>query len=175
MRPVAVAPDTQAILDARPECILLVEPDGTILYANTVAGRALARDPAALVGRSLYELIEDPENRAPVYLRRCAGSLQPLPGMLSVRLADGGVAALRVDGVRIRLGDNSPGSFSLGPVLLRCRPQREAVTQFTILNEKIADLTREIAVRRAAEEALRDNERQFRMLADSIPILAWMA
>jgi PAS domain S-box-containing protein len=174
MRAVAVAPDTQAIIDALPDCILLVESDGTVISANAAAGRVLTRDPAALAGQSLYDLIEDAENRAPVYLRRCAASLQPLPGTLTVRLADGSVAALRCEGARLRLGDGVSGFMSLGPVLLRCRPKREAVTQFTILNEKIANLTREIAARRAAEEALRESERQFRLLVDSMPTLAWM-
>jgi PAS domain-containing protein len=171
---VAVAPDTQAIIDALPECILLVEADATIICVNTAAGRALARDPAALAGQSLYELIADPENRTPVYLRRVAASLQPLPGTLSVRLADGSADGstieFRVEGARVRLGDRS-----LGPILLRCRPKREAVTQFTILNEKIAELTREIVARRTAEEALRESERQFHMIVDSLPTLAWMA
>ena len=149
-----MVPDTQAIIDALPDCILLVESDGTAIYANAAAGRALQRDPAALAGQSLHDLIEDPENLASVYLRRCAASLQPVPGTLAVRLADASVAELRCEGARLRLGDGSPG-----PILLRCRPKREAVSQFTILNEKIADLTREIVARRAAEEALRDSER----------------
>ena len=164
-----MVPDTQAIIDALPDCILLVESDGTAICANAAAGRALQRD-RALAGRSLHDLIEDPENLAPVYLRRCAASLQPVPGTLAVRLADASVAELRCEGARLRLGDGSPG-----PILLRCRPKPEAVSQFTILNEKIAGLTREIVARRAAEEALRDSERQFRMLVDSIPTLAWMA
>ncbi len=126
--------------------------------------------PAAIAGQSLHDLIEDPENLASVYLRRCAASLQPVPGTLAVRLAGASVAELRCEGARLRLGDGSPG-----PILLRCRPKREAVSQFTILSEKIADLTREIVARRAAEEALRDSERQFRMLVNSIPTLAWMA
>ena len=87
-----------------------------------------------------------------------------------MRAADPSVAELRCEGARVRLGDGSPG-----PILLRCRPKREAVSQFTILNEKIAELTRETVARRAAEEALRESERQFRMLVDSIPTLAWMA
>ena len=165
-----MVPDTQAIIDALPDCILLVESDGTIICANTAAGRPLQRDPAALAGRTLHDLIEDPESLAPVYLRRCATSLQPVPGTLVFRAADGSVAELRCEGARIRLGDGS-----LGPILLRCRPKREAISQFTILNEKIAELTREIGARRAAEEALRQSERQFRMLVDSIPTLAWMA
>ncbi len=165
-----MVPDTQAIIDALPDCILLVESDGTAIYANAAAGRALQRDPAALAGQRLHDLIEDPENLASVYLRRCAASLQPVPGTLTVRLAGASVAELRCEGARLRLGDGSPG-----PILLRCRPKPEAVSQFTILNEKIADLTREIVARRAAEEALRDSERQFRMLVDSIPTLAWMA
>ncbi|MGD9615020.1 MAG: ATP-binding protein [Alphaproteobacteria bacterium] len=163
-------PDTQAIIDALPDCILLVESDGTVISANTAAGRGLQRDLGGLAGRSLYDLIDDPERLAPVYLRRCAAGFQPVPGNLAVRLADGSVAEFRCEGARLRLGDGSPG-----PLLLRCRPKREAVSQFTILNEKIADLTREIVIRRAAEEALRESERQFRMLVDSIPTLAWMA
>ena len=156
-----MALNTQAIFDALPECILLVEFDATIIGANSAAGRALTRDPVALAGQRLYELIADPENRVPVYLRRCGASLQPIPGALWVRLADGSLMEFRVEGARIRLDDGS-----LGPIMLRCRPKREAVTQFTILNEKITELTREIVVRRAAEEALRESERQFRIMVD---------
>jgi PAS domain S-box-containing protein len=162
--------DTQAIIDALPECILLVESNGAVICANAAAGQVLQSDPAALAGRSLYDLIDDLEHRAPIYLRRCAASLQPVPGTLAFRLADASIAEFRCEGARLRLADGSPG-----PILLRCRPKREAVSQFTILNEKIAELTREIVARRAAEEALRESERQFRMLIDSIPTLAWMA
>jgi PAS domain S-box-containing protein len=170
MRPVAVVPDTQAVIDALPDCILLVEPDAAVICANAAALRTLRRDPAAVAGHSLYDLIEDPANLAPAYLRRSAGALQPVPGTLVFRMADQPPLEMRCEGSRIRLGDRT-----LGPVLLHCPPKREAVSRFRILNEKIADLTREIVARRAAEDALRENERQFRTLADTIPTLVWMA
>ncbi|MGE0260089.1 MAG: PAS domain-containing protein [Alphaproteobacteria bacterium] len=170
-----MASDTQSIIDALADCILLVETDGTVTCANAAAGQALRADPATLTGRNLYDLIDDPDRRAPVYLRRCAASLQPLPGTLAVRGADASVAELRCEGARLRPADGSFDPAASPPILLRCRPKREAVSQFTILNEKIAGLTREIVARRAAEDALRESEAQFRMLVDSIPTLAWMA
>ena len=163
-------PDTQAILDAQPDSVLLIEPDGSVAAANAGARRVLQRDLADLVGRSIHELISDPQARAADYLRRCLGSLHLIPGALVFRSADGSPVEMRCDGMRLRLGDGTPG-----PLLLRCRPRRQAAPQFTILNAKIAELTREIAARRAAEDALRDNELQFRTLADSIPALVWMA
>jgi PAS domain S-box-containing protein len=165
-----VLPDTQAILDALPDCLLLIDLGGIVIGGNAAAGRALQIDGAALAGRGIDELIDDPAGRVPAYLRRCSASLQLLPGTLVFRAADGSRREVRCEGARLRLADGS-----LGPILLRCRPKREAVSQFTILNDKIADLTREIVARRAAEETLRENEEQFRTLADSIPAIVWMA
>jgi PAS domain S-box-containing protein len=164
-------PDAQAVIDLLPELVLLVAADGTVLAANRAGARTLGSSVDALVGRPLFELLETPADRAAVALRRWAGSRQPRPGALVLRRADGGHIACRCDGAI--MGD--PGEGPPGTILLRCRPQREAASRFTLLSQKIADLTREIAARQAAEAARRESEEQFRTLADSIPTLAWMA
>jgi signal transduction histidine kinase len=143
-----VVTDAQAIVDLLPDLVLLVATDGTVIGGNPALYRALGMTSASLVGRSLYELIDAPD-RAADYLRRCAASRQPFPGALVFRGPDGTRLECRCDGARSRLRDHT-----LGPILLRCRRKIEATSRFTLLNQKIADLTREIVARRAAEEAL---------------------
>jgi PAS domain S-box-containing protein len=151
--------------------VLLVGRDGTIAATNGAFARAIEDTVGGLVGRNLNELLAPPLDRAEAYLRRCSGSRQPLPGVLVFRKPGGGQIEFGCDGAITR----GPGEASSGPVMLRCRPRREATSRFTLLDQKITDLTREIVARRAAEEARRESEEQFRTLADTIPTLAWMA
>ncbi len=164
-------PDTQAIIDLLPDLVLLVEMDGTVVTVNRAFARAVGSTVGDLTGRRLFDLLETPADRAAVYMRRCAGSRQPLPGALVFRGADGRRIECRCNGAVV----HGAGDPSSGRIMLRCGPKSEAVSRFTLLNQKIADLTREIAARHAAEEARHETEEQFRTLADSIPTLAWMA
>jgi PAS domain S-box-containing protein len=164
-----VLPD-RAIIDLLPDLVLLVSPDGQVVAVNRAFAQAIGRPAEDLVGERLLDLLDMPQERATTYLRRCAGSAQPLPGTLIFRGAQGEQIDCRCEGAAIRGIEAARGSL-----LLRCRAKRDAVSRFALLNQKIADLTREIAARHAAEEARRESEEQFRTLADSIPTLAWMA
>jgi PAS domain-containing protein len=46
----------QAFMDAIPESALLLDPDGIVLAANRTVARRLGRDPAGMIGRSIYEI-----------------------------------------------------------------------------------------------------------------------
>ena len=121
-----MASATRSIIDALADCILLVETDGTGTCANAAAGQAFRADPATLTGRNLYDLIDDPDRRAPVYLRRCAASLQPLPGTLALRGADASVAELRCEGARLRRSGGSYEKASLAALAPAPSTQKSA-------------------------------------------------
>ena len=47
----------RTVMDASPETILLLDPEGTVLFANETAVRRLGRSVAEVVGRTNYELL----------------------------------------------------------------------------------------------------------------------
>jgi PAS domain S-box-containing protein len=141
-----VSPDVQAILDAFADLVLLVGPDGSLIGAN----RAF-RQKFADAGGNLLDLAEGKRDDIGTYLRRCAGTRQPLPGSLAFRTREGTSLACRCEGSAIRQADDG----SPATILLRCRPRVESISRFTLLNQKIAMLTHEVLGRRRAEDALR--------------------
>jgi PAS domain S-box-containing protein len=165
-----VFPDARAIIDLLPDLVVLVSHDGRVVAANRAFVHVIGRSAEELAGQRLLDLLYMPQDRDMTYLRRCAGSTQPLPGTLVLRNAAGQQIECRCEGAAIRDSEAARGF-----ILLRCRSKRDAVSRFSLLNQKITDLTREIAARHAAEEGQRESEEQFRTLADSIPTLAWMA
>ena len=157
-------PDARAIIDLLPDLVLLVSHDGRMVAANRAFVHAIGRSAEELAGQRLLDLLYMPQERDTTYLRRCAGSTQPLPGTFVFRSAAGQQIECRCEGAAIRGGEAARGF-----ILLRCRSKRDAVSRFSLLNQKITDLTREIAARHAAEEARRESEEQFRTLAEFHP------
>jgi PAS domain S-box-containing protein len=168
---------------------VILDAGGLIVASNRRFARTFDGSPESLIGSSLFDLLETPPERAREYLRRCAGTRQPLPGSLVFRRADGEPLECQCSGAALR------PAGQLGPrtILLRSRPKSEAVVSFATLNQKIADLSREIRGRRRAEAELRElnetleqrieartreirdalaqlyeSERQFRNLVESI-------
>jgi PAS domain S-box-containing protein len=115
--------------------------------------------------------------------------MQPMPGALVFRRSNGAPLECQCSGAALRSG----GEFGPKTILLRSRPKNEAVVRFAALNQKIADLSREIRGRRRAEDGLRElndsleqrievrtqeirdvfsrlyeSERQFRSLVESV-------
>jgi PAS domain S-box-containing protein len=147
----ALSPELLAILDALPDLAVIVGPDGDILAANRNFARTFDGSVETLVGHSLFDLLETPEERATTYLRRCAGNRQPLPGALTFRKSDGQILDCSCTGSALR----PTGEIAPRTIFLRCRQKGEAAISFTVLNQKIADLSREITGRHAAEDDLR--------------------
>ena len=78
--------------------------------------------------------------------------MQPMPGALVFRRLNGAPLECQCSGAALRPG----GEFGPRTILLRSRPKNEAVVSFAALNQKIADLSREVRGRRTAEVGLRE-------------------
>jgi PAS domain S-box-containing protein len=184
-----VLPEILATLDAFPELLVILESGGSIVAANHRFARTFDGSPEGLIGRSLFDLLETNPERARVYLRRCAGTMQPMLGALVFRRSNGEPLECQCSGAALRAG----GEFAPRTILLRSRPKDEAVLSFAVVNQKIGDLLREVRGRRRAEADLRelndtleqriemrtqeirdvfskfyDSERQFRNLVESV-------
>lgn len=184
-----MVPELLATLDALPELVVILDGDGRIVAPNRRFARALAGSPGSLIGRSIFDLLETPSERAHEYLRRCAGTRQPIPGALVFRKSNGEALDCQCTGAALR----PEGQFGPRTVLLNARPKPDAVAGFAALNQKRADLSRKVRGRRRAESELRElnetleqriearaaeirevfsklyeSERQFRYLVDSV-------
>ena len=182
-------PEIVATLDAFPELLVILESGGSILAANHRFSRTFDGSPEGLIGCSLFDLLETHQERAREYLRRCAGTMQPMPGALVFRRSNDAPLECQCSGAALRPG----GEFGPRTILLRSRPKNEAVVSFAALNQKIGDLSREVRGRRSAEAGLRklndaleqrievrtqeirdifsrlyESERQFRNLVESV-------
>ena len=112
-----IAVEAPALLDALPECALLVDAEGEILAANQAFAAFVGDAAATLTGRRLDELaLTRPEETA-AYLRRAAGPRRPLRGTIRICGGDGKSLDFRSDGA-------VPGTAS--PILLRGFRRRDA-------------------------------------------------
>jgi PAS domain S-box-containing protein len=147
-----VLPELLATLDALPELLVIIDAGGEIVAPNRRFVRALDRSAESLIGHSIFDLLETPAERAQDYLRRCAETLQAIPGALTFRRSDGELLECQCNGAALR----PQGQFGPGTVLLRVTPASEALAGFAALNQKIADLSREVRGRQKAETELRE-------------------
>ncbi|HMB02176.1 MAG TPA: ATP-binding protein, partial [Isosphaeraceae bacterium] len=150
--------------DLLAEATLLVSGSGEILAANrSVAGR-LGLDPAALRGRPLLNLVAGPPNPVARYLRACARTREMVPGALVVRAGDGRMIACRVEGAALQPRSGTDAAL----ILLRLFPKDAHPSQFALLNQRIDELSKEVAKRRRAEEQLREQREWLRVTLSSI-------
>jgi signal transduction histidine kinase len=152
--------ELRAVIAGLPEpALVLSGTDHRMLAVNRAFLRLCGRSRSPL-GERLDGLLAPDEGSAHAYLRRCAGSIDPLPGALGFASA-GETIACRCDGMRIGAIDatetlaidSAPPPFGSAPVvLIHCRPTIET-TQRLSLNSRDGDPGHENLRRRAAEEA----------------------
>jgi PAS domain S-box-containing protein len=145
-------PELVATLEALPELVVILGADGLIIAPNSRFARTFDKPPEGLIGSTLFDLLEMPPERAREYLRRCAGTRQPLSEWLVFRTADGEPLECQCSGAAM------PPAGQLGPgtILLRLLPKSEAVVSIAALNQRIADLSHEIQGWRRAEAEIRE-------------------
>ncbi|MDQ4087196.1 MAG: PAS domain-containing protein, partial [Pseudomonadota bacterium] len=138
----------RAIIDATPECVKIVAPDGTLVQMNAVGLAMIEADSAeAVVGRCIFDVVA-PEDRAEWrarHARVCAGeSLSWEFGIVGLR---GTRRRLETHAVPLPLPDGRSAQLAV---------------------------TRDITARQEAEEALRESEARFRAMADCAPAPVWV-
>jgi hypothetical protein len=136
------------------DAMLLVTPSGEVVAANRAAQAAFELGSRQVPAR-LGDLVQNDTGRLTDFLRRCSGSKEPTPSVLTLCTRDGcGTRDFRCDGALYRPEPDEP------PLLrLRLRPKDGASQSFALLTRQLDELNREIDLRKrnAAElnEALR--------------------
>ena len=154
MTPVEVA---VAIADSISDPILLIDNWGLLAGANTMASVLIGFPKATLIGKRLTDLIEGDRAAVTAKLRSWRRSVEPIPGILTIRTVNGG-RKLICEGSALRIGDSDSEHL----VIIRCSEPEGATQRFTALEDKIQALDREIHERQQIENALRDSEQRFR-------------
>ncbi|WP_205665069.1 ATP-binding protein [Caldimonas tepidiphila] len=150
-----------------PEPAFLADAAGTLLAANEALASLSGVPAARLVGAPLETLVADPPGPIRDYLGLCLRSRQRVPGALLWRGPNGEPVAVRCDGGRLAGGaDGAPALL-----FVQCRPRSDTTGRFTLLNRKIAALSKEIFERKRAEQQrdeLLRSERQARLEAERV-------
>jgi PAS domain S-box-containing protein len=145
------AADTvHAVIDILPEPMLLLDGGGQVLQANRAARELLDRNAPDPTGQPLSALLADAPAALQALLRQGLRSPQFSPGRVTARAPQGGGIPLRCEVARVAATADHPVG-----VLMRLMPSQVAATRFVALNERIEALSREVARRQRAEEALR--------------------
>lgn len=144
------------LCEALPEIVFLLDPAGTIRLCNSRAARSLGRAVPDLSGRPLLDFVAEEPAAARAYLRRCAGSGAPLPGVLCLRAGEGGRVLLQMRGSTVRTDEGTRLTF------LRGVERQHASQVFLDLNARLARLADELHRRRRLQielqQAVEDRE-----------------
>ena len=160
--------DALQICRALPIPAMILSGDGNVACANDAAAELLRYPLSSRVKRPLSE-IADPTDvmKAVKLFSRTRASV---PAVISFK-CDAGFKRVRCDGWVLHSSDNLSETY----IFIGLASTEQTTVGFIALNDKISELNREVAARKAAEEALRQSEQQFRNMADAIPQLTWMA
>jgi len=147
-----------------PDAMCLIDSSGQILEANTAISRFLGTDPHALRDATLFDLASDSEKKVEQTLRNWSRSRVMIPGPLKLRINNNSIPC-NCSGSLVRpKSEESPALL-----LVRIERREHFSKSFTALNNKIAQLQKEIAERRKAEQALAKSKAEFEAMFNSIP------
>jgi PAS domain S-box-containing protein len=147
------------LLDHLSDAVLLTDQDGTIVHANRTLARQLGVSARRLKG-PLSAFIGNPQQVAD-YLTLCRGTKDSIPGGMTF-LIDGKESVFRSEGSLLKRD---------GPhAILMCRliPREAAVSRFVALNQRVDQLSQEIARRQILEREIRDQQEWFQITLSSI-------
>jgi two-component sensor histidine kinase len=147
--------DFQHLFDALSYPAFVLTAGGKIEHANQFSRHILGEDPQ---GKSLIEFeMKNPE-ALEVFIKRCAGSTNPLVGKFHIRGQDGKVHGHRCNGrlLRPKTGQSQPALL-----FIDCEQDKD---RFSILTQQVRDLNAEIGRRKHAQAVLEESLRQQKLL-----------
>jgi PAS domain S-box-containing protein len=136
------------------EPIVLVSTASHLYAANAVARADLFEQRALEPEQLLLAFLSDDPAKVFDYLRACARSAQPLPGLLRFRRHDA-VVEFRCLGSSFRVRDEQQRAL----VVLRLAAKQDSTNRFVALNQQIDQLRAEVA-RRVRAERQAEEQRQ---------------
>ncbi|HYD79513.1 MAG TPA: ATP-binding protein [Paucimonas sp.] len=149
-------------VDVFPEAILLLDTDGVILALNPAARHQLTAYAIEAGQTSLTDICSESQEQINRYLRYCKRTKSFVPGVLTLISREGESVAFRAEGALYGLQEGMTPS----QLLLRLTPKHVAESRFTVLNQQIVKLSREIEGRRRAElELMAEHRRKDEFLA----------
>ncbi|WP_455220786.1 sensor histidine kinase [Kaarinaea lacus] len=147
-----------------PDAMCLINSNGQILAANNATTRFLEIDINVLRDLTLFDLACDNAAKVEQTLRNWSRSRVMIPGPLKVRI-NNEIIPCNCSGSLVQ------SKFKESPALILMRIERREhfSKSFTALNNKIAQLQKEIIERRRAEQALAKSKAEFEAMFNSIP------
>ena len=148
-----------------PDAMCLMTASGQILAANDATSRFVETDINVLRDMTLFDLVTDSRTKVEQTLRNWSRSREMIPGPLKVRTVNGKIIPCNCSGALIQ-----PKTTDLPATIIVRFERRELFSKsFTALNNKIAQLQREIVGRQKTEQALAKSKAQFEAMFNSIP------
>lgn len=133
-----------------PEPHLLLSVDGRVIAANLAAKRklAIANDSE---NNSIYSLSKDSPEKLKQTLSMWARSNSPLPASITLGEINGESIVCLCKGSLLRPQEEDAPSM----LMVQCLAKQQSLSAFVTLNEKIAQLQRQVVERRNAEAEVR--------------------
>ncbi len=145
------AREWQATFDATNDAIWILDQEQRVLRSNKTAERLFHRTSEELIGKHCWEIVH--------------GTAQPIPECPNLRMRN----SLRREAMELQIGE---GWFEVvaDPILDAAGDYAGAVHIVSDITERV----RTEAVRRQVEEALRESEARYRLLAENVSDVVWM-
>jgi len=151
--------------DALPEALCLIDSSGKILHANKAAAKFLELDVDALLESSLFQWVCDSKEKLEQIIRNWSRSRNMVPGAIDMRGNNNQTIHCNCNGCLIRPKTKNSGAI----ILVRLENRESFSKNFSALNLKIEQLTKEIIERRNTQHALVKSRAEFVAIFNAIP------
>ncbi len=148
-----------------PDAMCLIDAHGQILAANAATSRFLETDLNVLRDLTLFDLANESHAKVEQTLRNWARSRVMTPGPLKVCVNKNKIIPCNCSGSLIQ--PKSAGSPAL--ILVRFQQREQFSKSFNALNNKIAQLRKEIVTRQKTEQELAKSRAEFEAMFNSMP------
>ena len=157
--------DEISVISALPDPMCLVNTRGEIIAANDAIARFYESELSVLQDKTLFDLVTDSKDKVKQHLRNWSRSRATIPGPLNLRINGSKSKPCNCSGSLLKPKTKD----SPAVILLRIEPRENFSQNFTLLNNKIIQLQKEITNRQQTEQALKKSKAEFEAMFNSLP------